>query len=101
MNDLYTIVASYQSFWAITQHRGATIRGAIEDWVRTFSFVLLEEQNLVTADQISVLKQDLVKAEPAWQGPEFAGMWFVFSELGKLKPIRGGVFGLHIIHTVH
>ena len=100
MHHIYTFIATYQTFYAITQHRGATVRDALEDWVRTFSFSLIEEQELLTKEQLVILKRDIAKAKPISDRPTFAGMWFVFSNLGKKEPILDGVFRIEIVDTV-
>ena len=98
MIHIYTFIASYKGANAITQHRGTTIREAIQDWLRKFSFELLEENWELTKEQIAILKHDVSEAEPVLND-SFVNMWFVSSALGKKEPLTDGVFGIDILDT--
>jgi hypothetical protein len=100
MNHLYTLVAGYQGFSGITQHRGVSIQEALEDWVRSFPFALLATPRLLSTDQIEILKRDIPQAKLVSHHPEHASMWFVYSNLGKQEPVPDGVFRIEIIDTV-
>ena len=98
MLHIYTFIAGYKRFYAITQHRGTTVEEATQDWLKRFSFGLMEEQAGLTKEQITILKRDVSEAKPV-ANDSFVSMWFVSSTLGKKEPIGEGVFGINILDT--
>jgi len=86
---IFTFVASYQGTTYITQFQGATPRAALREWLRSFSFSIVEG---LSPSELYTLKRDLSAAVPR-RADSFRSMWFLNCMLGK------DGFGIDIIDT--
>lgn len=90
----FTIIANYKGVSAISQHQGHSPVEALKNWLKTFSFRLFN----LSKRQVAALRSDS-SVGPVKRMDDFKSMWFVWSALGKRKPILDGGFSIHILDT--